>query len=188
MGPSPHWPSTKATRTMRGFWPKWFSNRTLPDVGDATPVCLFYFLVLNKSQNTNTCFCQWMSVSIPLNERNLEAPSFGAPPFKGQNLSVQVQIGVQHWKTCKWVNSEEGGSCTLSLPEPHASKGGFLGTFCKKQAVAPENWATPPVRLGLSRRNSGKIPERPRKHSQSVSWNSPREYGWDAPNAIIQGI
>ena len=32
------------------------------------------------------------------------------------------------------------------------------------------------------------IPERPRKRSQSVSWNSPREYGWDAPNAIIQGI
>ena len=50
------------------------------------------------------------------------------------------------------------------------------------------NWATPPVRLGLSGRNSGKIPERPRKRSQSVSWNFPREYGWDAPNPIIQGI
>ena len=49
-------------------------------------------------------------------------------------------------------------------------------------------WATPPVRLGLSGRNSGKIPERPRKRSQSVSWNFPREYGWDAPNPIIQGI
>ena len=33
-----------------------------------------------------------------------------------------------------------------------------------------------------------KIPERPRKRSQSVSWNSRREYGWDAPNPIIQGI
>ena len=43
------------------------------------------------------------------------------------------------------------------------------------------NLATPPVRLGLSGRNSGKIPERPRKRSQSVSWNSRREYGWDAP-------
>ena len=32
-----------------------------------------------------------------------------------------------------------------------------------------------------SPRNSGKIPERPRKRSQSVSWNSPREYGRDAP-------
>ena len=32
------------------------------------------------------------------------------------------------------------------------------------------------------------IPERPRKRSQSVSWNFPREYGWDAPNPIIQGI
>ena len=46
----------------------------------------------------------------------------------------------------------------------------------------------PPVRLGLSGRNSGRIPERPRKRSQSVSWNFPREYGWDAPNPIIQGI
>ena len=49
-------------------------------------------------------------------------------------------------------------------------------------------WAIPPVRLGHSRRNSGKIPERPRKRSQSVSWNSPREYGWDPRSPIIQGI
>ena len=34
-------------------------------------------------------------------------------------------------------------------------------------------WAIPPVRLGLSGRNSGKIPERPRKRSQSISWNFP---------------
>ena len=52
----------------------------------------------------------------------------------------------------------------------------------------PLGWAIPPVRLGLSGRNSGKTPERPRKRSQSVSWNSRREYGWDAPNPIIQGI
>ena len=50
------------------------------------------------------------------------------------------------------------------------------------------DWAMPPVRLGLSGRNSRKIPERPRKRSQSVSWNFPREYGWDAPNPLIQGI
>ena len=49
-------------------------------------------------------------------------------------------------------------------------------------------WAIPPVRLGLSGRNSGKTPERPRKRSQSISWNSRREYGWDAPSPIIQGI
>ena len=36
--------------------------------------------------------------------------------------------------------------------------------------------------------NSGKIPERTLKRSQSVSWNSPREYAWDPPNPIIQGI
>ena len=46
----------------------------------------------------------------------------------------------------------------------------------------------PPVWLGLSGRNSGKIPERPRKCSQSASWNSPQEYGWDPPSPIIQGI
>ena len=46
----------------------------------------------------------------------------------------------------------------------------------------------PAVRLGLSGRISGKVPERPRKRSQSVSWNFPREYGWDAPKPVIQGI
>ena len=44
-------------------------------------------------------------------------------------------------------------------------------------------WDIPPVRLGLCRRNSGRIQERPRKRSQSVSW-----YGWDPPSPIIQGI
>ena len=49
-------------------------------------------------------------------------------------------------------------------------------------------WAIPPIWLALSGRNSRKIPERPWKRSQSVSWNSHREYGWDPPNPIIQGI
>ena len=59
---------------------------------------------------------------------------------------------------------------------------------CSHNVSQKVKWAIPPVRLGLSGRNSGKIPERPRKGSQSVSWNSPREYGWDAPSPIIQGI
>ena len=49
-------------------------------------------------------------------------------------------------------------------------------------------WAIPPVRLTLSGRNSGRNPERPRKRSQSVSWNSRQEYGWDPPSPIEQGI
>ena len=49
-----------------------------------------------------------------------------------------------------------------------------------KNAVA-HMWAIPPVRLGLSGRNSGNFPERPRKRSQSVSCKSSREYGWDPP-------
>ena len=32
------------------------------------------------------------------------------------------------------------------------------------------------------------IPEKFRKRSQSVCWNSPQQYGWDPPNPIIQGI
>ena len=54
--------------------------------------------------------------------------------------------------------------------------------------VATGPLAVPPVRLALSGRNSRKIPERPRKRSQSFSWHSLREYGWDPPNPIIQGI
>ena len=54
--------------------------------------------------------------------------------------------------------------------------------------VGNSRQATPPVRLGLSGRNSGKIPERHRKCSQSFSWNFRREYGWDPPSPTIQGI
>ena len=59
----------------------------------------------------------------------------------------------------------------------------------KTKGLDKPSWAVPPVRLALSGRNSGKIPERPRrKRSQSVSWKFPREYGWDPPSPIIQGI
>ena len=86
---------------------------------------------------------------------------------------------------------------TSHPPDPRRSRegrainkrgvGGILFQKNQKQEEGGrdrQKWATPPVRLGLS----GKIPERPRKRSQSVSWNFPREYGWDAPNPIIQGI
>ena len=63
---------------------------------------------------------------------------------------------------------------TFRPPKARFAKQGFSSGTLK--------WATPPVRLVLSGRNSGKIRERPRKRSQSVSWNSPREYGWGAPN------
>ena len=53
--------------------------------------------------------------------------------------------------------------------------------------ITPLVWVKPPVRLGLSGGNSGNFPERPRKCSQSFSWNSSREHGW-APNFVIQGI
>ena len=75
----------------------------------------------------------------------------------------------------------EGGTGGTTIV-PHSPW--YRGTKCSCSTY----WAIPPVRLGLSRRNSGKILERPRKRSQSVSWNFPREYGWDAPNLIIQGI
>ena len=43
----------------------------------------------------------------------------------------------------------------------------------------------PPVRLGFSGRNPRKISGMTQKSSQSFSWNSPREYGWDAPSPRI---
>ena len=63
-----------------------------------------------------------------------------------------------------------------------------LGKRVRKKSGLAKEGATPPVQLGLSGRNSRKLPERPRKRSQSVSWNSPREYGWDPPKPLIQGI
>ena len=44
-----------------------------------------------------------------------------------------------------------------------------------------------PNTAGTFRKKSQKKSERPWKHSQSVSWNSLREYGWDPPSPIIQG-
>ena len=80
----------------------------------------------------------------------------------------------------------------LSVEEVLTAKRTELKAVSSKDNVAAIgtkrfDWAIPPVRLGLSG-NSGKIPERPRKRSQSVSWNSPREYGWDPPSPIIRGI
>ena len=56
-------------------------------------------------------------------------------------------------------------------------------TFC-----AYLNGPYPQYGWDFPERNSGKLPERPRKRSQNFSWNSPREYGWDPPNPIIPGI
>ena len=52
--------------------------------------------------------------------------------------------------------------------QEHRCSGTATGTvsFCFNGLSNITNWATPPVRLGISGRNSGKIPERPRKRSQ----------------------
>ena len=55
----------------------------------------------------------------------------------------------------------------------------WVGVLWYRFSPAPE--VSPRCRSSIA-------PERPRKRSQSVSWNSPREYGWDAPSPIIQGI
>ena len=61
-----------------------------------------------------------------------------------------------------------------------SSPGHFGGILTTKFLL----WAIPRIRLGLSGRNSGEVPGRPRKRSQSASWNWPREYGWDPPSPI----
>ena len=55
----------------------------------------------------------------------------------------------------------------------------FLHSFAlsDRPCWAWKRWAIPPER-----------PERPRKRSQSVSWNSSRECSWDPPSPTIQGI
>ena len=50
--------------------------------------------------------------------------------------------------------------------------------------IAAISWAITPSTGTFWRQ----IPERPRKRSESVSWNSPQEYGWDPPSPIIQAI
>ena len=85
-------------------------------------------------------------------------------------------------------NSTKVIRANFALQTCHPKSIGFPFYEVRPAFASLLNWAIPPVRLVLSGRNSGKTPERPRKRSQSVSWNSRREYGWDAPNPIIQGI
>ena len=42
----------------------------------------------------------------------------------------------------------------------------------QEESAESQEWGIPPVRLGLSGRNSGNFLERPRKGAQSFSWNS----------------
>ena len=56
---------------------------------------------------------------------------------------------------------------------------------CEVQTV---NLGHTPSTAGTFRKKFRKDSGRHRKCSQSVSWNFPREYGWDAPSPIIQGI
>ena len=112
-------------------------------------------------------------------------------PFSGrpeQHLENQRTQGKGRFK---WISSSFLGPPSLIRllnPCQQHSKTRSVGQEATEILSENHRWATPPVRLGISGRNSRKIPERPRKRSQSVSWNSPREYGWDAPNPIIQGI
>ena len=96
-----------------------------------------------------------------------------------------------HGCTCNWVFLSQ------KIRSKSGLGGSFRGVRCQK-GIGPAEMAP-----WLLRKVSGphpqydwdfpeeileEIPERPRKRSQSFSWNFPREYGWDAPSPIIQGI
>ena len=54
--------------------------------------------------------------------------------------------------------------------------------------TSPESMGHTPSTAGTFRKKFQKNSGKTRKRSQSVSWNFPREYGWDAPSPITQGI
>ena len=124
------------------------------------------------------------------------------PCDKKRIFSVALMLVLTYLERSENFQSEvQCPQISLPFSYPRGSKGIFSESFPGVPVASPPGlndvkqasrrsycWAIPPVRLGLSGRNSGKTPERPRKRSQSVSWNSRREYGWDAPNPIIQGI
>ena len=62
---------------------------------------------------------------------------------------------------------------------------GLMGLIAMGWKRFPRGSSTiPPVRLALSGRNSGKTPERPRKCSQSVSWNFPPRVWLGSPKTL----
>ena len=95
--------------------------------------------------------------------------SVALPENKSQNQNLCMSSG--------FVN---GGTLVAHLS---------LDAQIAKSQLQRFEWATPPVRLGLSGRNSGKIPEiLPGNALRAFPGSSPHEYGWDAPSPIIQGI
>ena len=82
------------------------------------------------------------------------AYSWSFPAYNGKELQTS---------TC--MDCKQGSSTVSKTTQ----------TVSKKASPHPPwpSCAIPPARLRLSGRNSGKIPERPRKRSQSASWNSP---------------
>ena len=86
----------------------------------------------------------------------------------------------------KAVGTGPAATCSADHPTPstempRTSQDTATATF----SIFRSPLGTPPVRLGTFWK---KFRRKPRKRSQSFSWNSPREYGWDPPNPMILGI
>ena len=78
----------------------------------------------------------------------------------------------------------ERGSIRMFPGTKNQNEGAFANFACSPRTKMGHT----PSTGGTFRKKFRKILERPRKRSQSVSWNSPREYDWDLPSPIIQGI
>ena len=115
---------------------------------------------------------------LPLRSRSLFFENWGGP--RAQDLKAPKECSKKFAATFK-------GKC-LIRGNVHRFFCSYkiLGRLCRKGVATQVTlthciyWAIPPVRLGLSGRNFGKIPET----LSDRFLNSPREYGWDFPNPI----
>ena len=114
--------------------------------------------------------------------------------FAGTQIKLNHKFKTLRWCLLRWrlTLSEKGlflaklrKNSEKGLPEPPCKEvENKSKTSQKTRLFGPP--PPPPPQYGWH--FPKKIPERHRKRSQSVSWNSPREYGWDRPSPITQGI
>ena len=88
------------------------------------------------------------------------------------------------------TSPRSGSSRVHPYPVGEAAEGSSFELVPSVATQAAQSWGQGELMEVTPIRDADASPITPSKpiHSQSVSWNSPREYGWDAPNPIIQGI
>ena len=149
-------------------------KRNYSDVKElARPICRYVsevfvaqFLEDSSGEELARPICRFVSEALVA-----QVLEDSAGDFPGVFLWYFFSSKIKGWESCDQSPAESGSAAS----KWGITNGGLSGPYPQYGWDFPEE--IPEV-----------FRERPRKCSQSVSWNSPRKYGWDPPNPILQGI